>query len=315
MLARTTPFAVYAAHWMAIIAATRSRATVRRYGQVMATHLCPVLGTMSLETIHRAQCRDLCLALRQRGLSPATVRLVLSVLQACLTAAVVDDEVLDVNPALGVRRRLRLPRAGDGNAVRALTLDELRALLARCRHCAPPLAALILTCSYSLRPGEARALQWGDVGTNLVTVRRSGPTGEPPKGGTVRLVEMGDDWTAAMQALPRSSGVWCFPSPRTGLPYDATYLSRLTRRLGQEIGIARLHPHLLRHTAASLWAASGEPLWWISRQLGHQRIDFTDRVYARWLEGRNPEGIRRFTALLRGEMPVGLRLVPGGRHR
>ena len=47
--------------------------------------------------------------------------------------------------------------------------------------------------------------------------------------------------------------------------------------------LRRRGPHQMRHTFASLLLAAGEPITYVSRQLGHHDSAITLRVYAHWL--------------------------------
>ena len=42
-------------------------------------------------------------------------------------------------------------------------------------------------------------------------------------------------------------------------------------------------PYQMRHTAATLWLASGEAPEWIARQLGHSSTEMLFRVYSRYV--------------------------------
>jgi integrase len=43
--------------------------------------------------------------------------------------------------------------------------------------------------------------------------------------------------------------------------------------------------HSLRHTAAAAWLATGQPLMYVQRQLGHSQITTTERLYGHLEEG------------------------------
>jgi integrase len=48
-------------------------------------------------------------------------------------------------------------------------------------------------------------------------------------------------------------------------------------------GLHRRGSHQMRHTFASLLLQAGEPITYVSRQLGHKDSSITLRVYAHWL--------------------------------
>ena len=56
-------------------------------------------------------------------------------------------------------------------------------------------------------------------------------------------------------------------------------MRRVYIRLAKDAGIAHLHPHMLRHAAASLLSAAGVPIEDISDTLGHRSITVTAEIY------------------------------------
>jgi hypothetical protein len=56
------------------------------------------------------------------------------------------------------------------------------------------------------------------------------------------------------------------------------------RRVLKAAGLPLHHsPHSFRHTFASILLARGEPVQYVSEQLGHASVELTTRVYGRWL--------------------------------
>lgn len=53
----------------------------------------------------------------------------------------------------------------------------------------------------------------------------------------------------------------------------------IAKTAGEAIGIKGMHPHLLRHSFASHWAAAGGDMVKLSRQLGHKRLSTTMDMY------------------------------------
>lgn len=47
--------------------------------------------------------------------------------------------------------------------------------------------------------------------------------------------------------------------------------------------LKKRRPYQCRHTAATLWLASGEAPEWIARQLGHTTTEMLFRVYSRYV--------------------------------
>ena len=47
----------------------------------------------------------------------------------------------------------------------------------------------------------------------------------------------------------------------------------------RDAGLRHMPLHSLRHTAASAWLSTGQPLMYVQRQLGHAQITTTERLY------------------------------------
>jgi integrase len=91
------------------------------------------------------------------------------------------------------------------------------------------------------------------------------------------------DALKAQEALTRHLGEYVFCS-RTGLPIDLhNFLCRVWNPLLDHLGLARRRPYQMRHTAATLWLASGESPEWIATQLGHSTTEMLFRVYSRYV--------------------------------
>jgi integrase len=57
-------------------------------------------------------------------------------------------------------------------------------------------------------------------------------------------------------------------------------------------------PYQTRHTAATLWLASGESPQWIARQLGHASTEMLFKVYARYVPNLTRQDGSAFERLL-----------------
>ena len=151
-----------------------------------------------------------------------------------------------------------------------------------------PLAETLIGAG--LRIGEAIALEWRDVSwdAGLLAVSRTvkvGGTGTP-KGDKARNVVIAGYLVdvlrehRAEQARRGLAGQLVFLSP-AGHQLDRHNV----RRRGHDVtlGDAALPPnvrlHDLRHTAATLWLASGQSIYFVQQQLGHQDIQTTIDLY------------------------------------
>jgi len=73
-------------------------------------------------------------------------------------------------------------------------------------------------------------------------------------------------------------------SSRTGTPIDAkNFNNRIWISMLKDLGLALRRPYETRHTAATLWLASGESPEWVAKQLGHTNTEMLFRVYSRFI--------------------------------
>ncbi len=64
------------------------------------------------------------------------------------------------------------------------------------------------------------------------------------------------------------------------------------------LGLEKRKPYQTRHTAATLWLASGESPEWIARQLGHTSTNMLFRVYSRYIPNASRQDGTAFERLL-----------------
>lgn len=126
-----------------------------------------------------------------------------------------------------------------------------------------------------LRVGEASDLHLSDVDLHehMVRVRRG-------KGGRERRVPMGATASAALSTWlserPSTDHDHIFVNARGG-PLSPRSMRRLVKQAAQSEGIARLHPHALRHSYATHLLDAGADLRAIQELLGHKSLATTQR--------------------------------------
>ncbi len=166
---------------------------------------------------------------------------------------------------------------------------------------------LLLLCT-GLRVGEACGLQWRDYDCQnlLLRVERT-VTGNsqnklsvgPPKNRKARVVPVPRRLSLMLDALkdetetvfgPVNGDAFIFPYRRD--PYRALApeeVRRWMRGFCERNGLPRYHPHLLRHTAASLALAGGANVKETQLLLGHSDSATTLRYYT----GVEPDRLRK----------------------
>jgi integrase len=147
-----------------------------------------------------------------------------------------------------------------------------------------------------MRTGEAHGLKWKyiDFDNRLILIRETFVLGEDEYTKTdssQRDIQMTQVVYEALKQQFEATGnreyVFC---NREGKPLDnKNFTDRVWAPLLRHIGLKLRRPYQMRHTAATLWLASGEAPEWIARQLGHSSTEMLFRVYSRYV----PNLIRR----------------------
>ena len=286
----------YATAWIKNAKLGLKSSTVVFYQGHLDQHVLPALGTKRVSDLRRADCRDLVYACRAKGLSVGTVRGVVRTLSTILSQAV-DDELLPANPALRMGKYLR--QADDPEPqIDPFTRDEAAHVVATAFEQFPDWHPWVLTgLRTGMRSGELLGLQWGDIDWRgrTLTVTRNIVQGllTTPKNHQRRRVDLSHQLLVALRLWRRRQRAawlkvgrprpeWVFSSV-TGTALDESNVRKAFNRLLDAAGLRRRGPHQMRHTFASLLLAAGEPITYVSRQLGHRDASITLRVYAHWL--------------------------------
>jgi len=92
----------------------------------------------------------------------------------------------------------------------------------------------------------------------------------------------------------------------TGQPLDnKNFSDRIWYPLLRHLDLEKRRPYQMRHTAATLWLASGEAPEWIARQLGHTSTEMLFRVYSRYVPNLTRQDGSAMERLLASQMAQG----------
>lgn len=203
---------------------------------------------------------------RRRGkvLQPATVHRKLAAVSSFYDYAVEETEHVDVNPCAKVKR----PEVSDDSMTAGLDAAEARALLAAAEASGNLRSSAIvrLLLQTGIRVSELCAANTGDLsyerGHRTVIVTR--------KGGKRQKLPIGPTAARALDAYLRGRRGPLFLQVRTPERIKRQHVWRLVRDLARSAGIEKpIHPHSLRHTAATLALEAGEPIHQVQDMLGH----------------------------------------------
>lgn len=173
-----------------------------------------------------------------------------------------------------------------------------------------------------MRTGEVNGLKWKyvDFDRRVIMVRESIVLGEEDElktDGSSRDILMSQIVFDALKAqrnqnTQKSEYVFC---SQNGSPIDnKNLINRVWSPLLRHLGLAHRKAYQMRHTAATLWLASGEAPEWIARQLGHTSTEMLFRVYSRYVPNLTRQDGSAMERLLASQMSQGALLpqtVPG----
>jgi integrase len=298
-----------------------ARSTRLHRAAVMDKWIAPLIGGVRLRDLGRARVREWRAEMLDRGATNATANGAMRVLSAALGVAV-QDGLIPANPCLGIRRLSHAP--APARPLSPAESERLRAEL-------PTLRDQVLwgLMAYAgLRPEEALALRWGDVGATLY-VHRAFTHGEQKdtKTGRARSVTvigpLADDLAAWRERSEWSEhgDLVCPSLGRADRPADAArrggflhlgnWRNRAFIPATRRARLAGVIPYNGRDTFASLLIYEGRPPILVAAALGHGDTQTLWRHYAGvFAEAEHvtrmpiDEAVRRARAQLRSERNV-----------
>ena len=256
---------------------------------VMDKYLLPFFGDKEVGHISKADLLEFRATLAkvisrksENTLSNRRVNAVMKPLRQILNEAA---DRFEFNSAFRNIKPLKIKRSD----VQPFTLEEVQLILDTVR----PDYRNYFTCRIftGMRTGEVHGLKWKyiDFERRLILVRESIVLKEEDElktDGSVRDIQMSQIVFDALKSQYKSAGefseyVFC---NQTGQPVDnQNFLNRVWNPLLRHLGLPHRRAYQLRHTAATLWLASGEAPEWIARQLGHTSTEMLFRVYSRFV--------------------------------
>lgn len=303
--ANSPSFADFSETWLAENEVRWRRTTRGLRRDMIRSHLLPRFGEKRVGQVTRAELLEFRAELaKRRGkqpgttISPKTVNEVMGVLSNIFDEAA--DRYEFVSPAQRIKR-LKVPRKD----IQPFSLDQAIRIIDAAR--ADHRHYFVTRFFTGMRSGEVHGLKWNfvDFDRRQILVRETFTHGEQDgtkTDGSMREIAMSEqvfDALKAQQELTGHLGDYVFSS-RNGMPIDlANFVSRVWNPLLDHLALKRRRPYQMRHTAATLWLASGENPEWIARQLGHSTTEMLFRVYSRYVPNLTRRDGSAFESMLR----------------
>ena len=239
----------------------------REKKRVLNTHLLPFFGDKTIESLKQTDVDTYAQSELDRGMAIKTVNNQLAVLSTL------------IKYTTGEKSKLRFKLDGMAGELTAVATEDVEKLLAASDD--PRLTAMLLLASEAgLRAAEIRGLQWTDIKSGQITVRRTldKMTNEPvaPKHNKSRTVPMSGRLVASMASLPRR-GLWVL-AEADGSPITYDRMIDTVHAVYAKAEVARPPKalHCLRHTFGTVMARK-VPLPVLQRLMGHADVQTTLR--------------------------------------
>ncbi len=278
-----------------------SRASYRMF---LDKHILPVVGDVLLTEVTPAMITKLLVDFQRQGYAHATAIKLYNILNGIFEMAFLDDSI-PMNPMRKVKRPMaRKTEQTQDETDKALTAEQLCSVLSSvAQESLKWRAYLTLAVDTGARRGELCGLQWRDIDwtAGTITIRRNlqyssaeGVYSTSPKNGKTRTVDVGPETLTLLRQLREEQATacitpWVFAQDGSTEPMFPQSPTKYFHKLGQRVGIKNFHPHMMRHSSASIAITNGADVASVSERLGHSDTSVTLRMYAH----ANQESIRR----------------------
>lgn len=326
----------YAAYFMSAKETTIAENTRYNYQSFLDKHILPVIGDVLLHEVTPAMLSKLLLDFQKAGYSHSSAVKLYNVLNGLFDMAFMDESI-PISPMLKVKRPApRKDEKLQDEAEKALTASQLALLLSfTAQEPLQWRTYIALAADSGARKGEICALQWRDISWDkgTITIRRnlqyttdkhrpdlhyvtdSGVYVTNTKTGKIRTVDLGEETLALLRQLKDSQKTvalqndWVFRQGETTDPMFPQSPTLYFRKLGKRFNeyceanalnvykIENFHPHLLRHTVASIAVTSGADLKSTADRLGH-----SEAVLLRKYVHSTEESVRKSGQTVRDEI-------------
>lgn len=262
--------------------------TYASYYNKIQNHILPALGDKQMDKLTPENVQGFVKGLKDKGLSPNSVRAVFRILNAALNKAE-ESHIIFINPCKDVK----LPKA-EKVKTEALSLPQQKALEQAALRSKGGVS-VILALYTGMRIGEICALRWEDVDfdNGLIYVRRTMERiasydyvgaktkilfDTPKTANSCRMIPLPKHLMAYLKTVREGSNSAYVASCKGGFAEPRVVRYRF-RRLLKEAGLSPIRFHSLRHTFATRCIERNVDITTLSRLLGHSSSKLTLDTY------------------------------------
>lgn len=295
----------YFVKWQAEKRTTQKASTIRVYETIYKNHVKKALGSKPMGDIQKEEILELMTGAK----TPYTANRILKLITAVMNDAVRDD-VIDKSPSQNIRRMREPASVAVNTTHRALTIEEQKLLMQELKsEWLYEVFALMLATG--MRGGEACGLQWDDINSNVIHVKRTASTNEagkliygPPKtSSSERDIPMNETIRSIIEAQKIKHDSMDAKSPFVFLSLRglslytralADPLERAVKRLNAKgIDMPKIASHALRDTFATRFIEAGGSMHTLKTLMGHATLAMTMDLYAHVLPNTKQEEMDR----------------------
>lgn len=250
--------------------------TKKMYRDAYNLHIMPLLGSLELRDVQAIHIKNVMSAISTKSDSLQS-KVLLTMNQLFKTA--IENNLLVRNPCTGIKiahqkRPQKKQYLDDTEAdafMQSITDDRARVFCGLCLYC-------------GLRKEEALGLQWQDIASDRLTVNRTttflnnqpDPVQDLKTDASHRTIPIPSDLQRILNVSPRIGKYvvcTCDGKQMTAIAFRNLW-GQATKN-----SVLHVHPHMLRHTYATMLYHAGIDLRTAQHLLGHATIQMTAKIY------------------------------------
>lgn len=276
ILGDQTTVADWAGKWFKAYKAKLKYKTKESYLNAYNNHILPIIGGAKLKDLRQVHVREIMNACSAKSESLQT-RVLMTLRQILASAR--ENHLMVEDPTIGIK----ITRISAPDKAKFLTEDEYKQLL---ENVSEPRALVFCSlCLYAgLRRGEALGLQWTDISDGELKIQRgltfeeNQPTSDQSlkTKAAYRSVPIPSPLKAILDATPKK-GLYIL-TDTTGKVMTKTSFRRMFAYAEKSVNF-HIHPHMLRHTYATILYKAGIDLKTAQYLMGHEDIKTTANIY------------------------------------
>lgn len=271
--------------------------SINSFEGTLKTWVYPFIGNLPIDEVRPADIQSIFTAMTEKGRSHSSLQKVKVVIALLFKMAYLQD-LIERDPMDKVLLpKMKQEEKMKHQEIQSYTKEEVQYIL-KCLENEPLKWQIFvkLAINTGARRGEIVALKWSDIDLETGTINISSSATYNPgveqtiigttKNGKSRLAYIDGNLIQALknyrfkQATESCISPYLFTKEGTAEPMHAQTPTWFFKRFGEKYGIPNFHPHILRHSFASLAITGGADIASVSELLGHSDKAVTLRMYS-----------------------------------